>query len=79
MLQRLRRANLKHSPKKCTLFQREVTFLSYIVGSGGVRRDPQKVEEMEQWPVPSNVAELWSYLDLFTYYRRFVRDCHNCR
>ena len=43
VLQRLRKANLKLSPKKCLFFQHEVPILGHIVGRDGVRTDPQKV------------------------------------
>lgn len=39
MLQRLRKATLKLSPKKCSLFQHEVSFLEHVVIRDGVRTD----------------------------------------
>ena len=74
VLQRFRAANLKLSPKKCLLFQKEVPFLGHIVGQDGVRADPQKIVAVKEWPVPRNVTEVRSYLGLCTYYRRFVKD-----
>ncbi len=57
-----RAANLKLSPKKYLLFQREVPFFGHILGRDGVRADPQKVAAMKEWPVPTNVKEVQSFL-----------------
>ena len=72
VLTRLRRANLKLSPKKCTLFQHEVQYLGHLVGRLGVRTDPGKVAAVVDWPTPTSVGEVRSFMGLCTYYRRFV-------
>ena len=51
VLQRLRKANLKLSPKKCSLLQHEAPFLGHVASQDGVRKDPQKVAVVEKWPV----------------------------
>ena len=51
VLDRLRPADLKLSPKKCYLLQREVEFLGHVVNDKGVATDPKKVEAVSNWPV----------------------------
>ena len=69
---RLREANLKLSPKKCTLFRRQLKFLGHIVSESGVSTDPKKLEAVINWPTPTNVSEVRRFLGLCSYYRRFV-------
>ena len=74
VLDRLRAAGLKLSPKKCHLLQREVEFLGHVVNDKGVATDPKKVEAVSNWPVPQSPKDVRSFLGLCGYYRRFVRD-----
>ena len=72
--QLLKGANLKLKPKKCRLVQRQVTYLSHIIGSEGIKANPQKVEAVTNGPVPSTVKGVRSFLGFCNYYCRFVRD-----
>ena len=72
VFQRLREANLKLNPKKCSLFRRKVRFLGHVVSSEGVSVDPEKVAAIREWPVPKDKHDVRSFLGLCTYYRRYV-------
>ena len=74
VFRRMRSANLKLNPKKCSLFRSEVKFLGHIVSRAGIKTDPMKTAAVAEWPPPSNVRELRSFLGFCTYYRRFVRN-----
>ena len=69
---RLRTANLKLKAKKCELFQQEIKFLGHVVTPKGVKCDPEKTKAVEDWPVPTNVTQIRSFLGLASYYRRFI-------
>ena len=71
---RLRGANLKLKPKKCTLFRKQVEFLGHVVSSEGIATDPTKTDRVKAWPVPTNISEVRSFLGLCGYYRKFVPD-----
>lgn len=74
VFERFRGAGLKLKPKKCRLCRREVTFLGHVVKQDGVAADPEKTERVASWPVPTNPADLRSFLGLASYYRRFIKD-----
>ena len=71
-LDKLKSANLKLKPNKCSLFQKEVQFLGHIVSDKGISCDPTKIEAIKSWKVPSNVKELKSFLGLCNYYKKFI-------
>ena len=77
VLQRLRDAGLKLSPKKCILLQQSVPFLGHVVSDHGVSTDPKKIEAVSMWPSPQTAKDVKSFLGLCSYYRRFVRGFAN--
>ncbi|GBN25236.1 Retrovirus-related Pol polyprotein from transposon 297 [Araneus ventricosus] len=72
VFQRLQKANLKLSPKKCRFFRKEVSYLGHIISTDGVKTDPEKTKAVVDWPRPATVYDLRSFLGLCTYYRRFA-------
>jgi len=73
VLGRLRAAKLKLKPSKCSLMQRSISFLGHVVMAGGIATDPAKIKTVSEWPVPTSVKEVRSFLGLTGYYRRFVK------
>ena len=47
-------------------------FLGHVISKDGIFVDPKKVEAVVNWPRPTNVFEVRSFLGLAGYYRRFV-------
>lgn len=74
VFQRLREANLKLKPKKCSLFQTKVTYLGHVVSENGISCDPSKIEAVKNWPTPNSKTEVRSILGLLGYYRKFIPD-----
>ena len=74
VFERLRKAKLKLSPKKCVLFQREVNYLGHIVSEEGISPDPGKVAAVKSWPKPTTVTEVKSFLDSALTFGYFINS-----
>lgn len=59
--------------KKCDFGKAEVKFLGHIVSKEGLQVDPAKVETVQNWPVPTGVPQLRSFLGLANYFRKFIQ------
>ena len=71
---RFREAHLKLKPAKCVLLSDSVKYLGHIVSKNGVSTDPEKVEKVENWPVPECKTGLKSFNGLVNYYRKYIED-----
>ena len=49
-------------------------FLGHVVSKEGIKVDPEKMKVIMEWPRPTNVIEVRSFLRLAGYYKRFVKD-----
>ena len=50
--------NLKIKPKKCHFFQHSIIFLGHVLSPEGISANPEKVEKVKNWPVPTKPKEL---------------------
>ena len=74
VFKRLADAGLKLKPSKCEFFKSEVKYLGHVVSADGIKTDPEKIEVVKNWPVPSNLHELQQYLGFVGFYRKFVKN-----
>ena len=70
----MRERQLYAKLSKCEFWLDKVIFLGHVISSQGVMVDPQKIEAILNWEVPTNQTEVRSFLGLAGYYRRFIRN-----
>lgn len=73
VLELLQRDQWQVKMSKCVFAQRKLKYLGHVISENGVATDPAKVQAVLDWPTPSSVKDLCSFLGLAGYYRRFVR------
>jgi hypothetical protein len=52
----------------------DVPFLVHIISNSGISMDPAKVRDIVGWKISISVTEIWSFLGLAGYYRRFIEE-----
>jgi transposase InsO family protein len=72
VLELLHKHFLYAKPSKCILCVQELDFCGHVVGHGKVRPMESKIKVIRDWPQPTNVHEVRSFLGLAAYYRRFI-------
>ncbi|KAJ9544260.1 hypothetical protein OSB04_023967 [Centaurea solstitialis] len=73
VLEVLKRERLYAKFSKCKFWLREVQFLGHVVTQEGIKVDPVKIEAIQNWESPKFPTEVWSFLGLARYYRKFIK------
>jgi hypothetical protein len=50
----------------------KVHYLGYIIDQHDVHVDPSKIQVIRDWPAPTILTGIWSFLGLANFYHRFV-------
>lgn len=70
----LNKQKLTVSQRKCKWGQTSLVFLGHTVDGKGISTKPEKVNKIVEWPVPQNITEVRGFLNLCTYYKRFIQS-----
>ena len=72
LLQRVSDTGLKLKGEKCQFLRKEVNYLGHTISADGISCEDSKIRQVKEWPAPTNVRELRSFLGFASYYRRFI-------
>ena len=72
VFQKLKEAGLKLKPSKCELFWWQLAYLGHVILTQGVATDEGKIEAIKNWPTPTNIMEVQSFLGFIGYYHQFI-------
>ncbi len=71
---KLREANLVIKLKKCKFGQRKIKFLGHIIGTDGLKTDPENIGKIINCPVPTDITRVRKFIGLCNYYKKFIKD-----
>jgi hypothetical protein len=72
VLQALRKHKLYAKFDKCDFYQKEIQYLGHVISAEGIAIDPEKTKAIMEWLVPKDVVDIWSFMGIIGYYRRFI-------
>jgi len=74
VLEKLHHAKLRLRLKKCEFHVQETDFLGHRITYEGIQTDYNKVQAIQEWPVPTNLRELQQFIGMVNYYRRYINN-----
>jgi RNase H-like domain found in reverse transcriptase/Integrase zinc binding domain/Reverse transcriptase (RNA-dependent DNA polymerase) len=72
VLERLQKYDLYLKLEKCKFVAKEIDFLGMVITKDTIKMDPIKLAGIRDWPTPTTVKQVRSFLGFGNYYRRFI-------
>ena len=72
VLEKLRENNLFLKAKKCKFEKTKIEYLGMIIEEGQITMDPIKLTGIQDWPTPTTVKQVRSFLGFENFYRKFI-------
>lgn len=74
LAEQFRKANITLNIAKSQFCVTSITYLGYVIGSGGICTDPSKISCIVNWPPPKNLKQVRGFLGICGWYRRFIHN-----
>ena len=74
VLEKLATAGLKVKPSKCDLFTEKVNYVGHDLSSAGVSVAQEKYNTITNYPTPTSIKAVRSFLGFVGYYRSHIKD-----
>ncbi|CAH8653370.1 unnamed protein product [Schistosoma intercalatum] len=75
VLKRLDEHGINIHQSKCVFGVQTLEFLGHTISPEGIKPIKKEVDTIKQYPVPSSLTQLRSFLGLINFYRRFIPGC----
>ena len=72
VLQRIRETGFTLNALKCYFFQHRLPYLGHIIDNGKITLDPSRIKAIHEFPIPTTVKSLCSFLGMAQFFDRFV-------
>ena len=74
ILKKLQEAGLTVKLRKCQFGMQQCTYLGFIVGSGLLKPEIDKLKAIKQLPIPKTKRDVRAFLGITGYYRKFIAN-----
>lgn len=72
VFKKLRESNFKIQMDKSEFLKLETEFLGHVICNEGVKPNPNKIQAIQNYPIPKTQTEIKRFLGLLGYYRKFI-------
>ena len=72
VLKKLKENDLFLKAKECESYKTKNEYLGMIIKEGKISMDPVKLGGIRDWPTPTMVKQVWSFLGFGNFYRKFI-------
>ena len=77
VLKQIQASGLSLHLSKCQFCKTKLRYLGHVVSQAGIEPDPEKIRAVRDYPVPTRLKEVRTFLGLTGYYRRFIKNYAN--